>query len=301
MNRSAIWSLKLVALAALLAACASVNTPTPVLPPASLTISGATSAIPLLTLLAERFQVRYPSVAAIVETGNSLASAEQVAKGAAELGAVSVVPPSEWWAVPLAVDGIAIVVHPGNPLENLTLREAHDIYSGRIWQWGELELEVGEDEITAVSREEASGARMIFEAVVMASGRPSDVDCEPTLTIQSRGTRAIGARPCETAPVTSMAVLMPSSAAVVDFVAAHPGAIGYVSRGHVGPQVKTVSIEDMPPTPEHVADGSYHLSQPIFLIAPREPTGVVRQFVDFCLGTEGQKIVAEKYVPVRNK
>jgi phosphate transport system substrate-binding protein len=102
-----------------------------------------------------------------------------------------------------------------------------------------------------------------------------------------------------------MAVLMLSSADVVAYVAAHPGAIGYLSAGYLafqtapGPPVRALRVEGVPPTPAQVGAGSYRLTQPLFLVAPDEPTGAARWFVDLCLGAEGQALVAQGYAPVR--
>ena len=103
---------------------------------------------------------------------------------------------------------------------------------------------------------------------------------------------------CEPDPVTSMALLQMDSAAVVEYVAEHPSAIGYVAHGHVAGQVKALRVEDASPTPAHIADGSYRLSLPFYLVAPQEPSGAARQFVDYCLGAKGQSLAAQQYVPV---
>jgi phosphate transport system substrate-binding protein len=98
-----------------------------------------------------------------------------------------------------------------------------------------------------------------------------------------------------------MAVLAFGGADVIAFVSAHPGAIGYVSAGLVSSQVKVVGVEGDRPTPARIADGTYPLSQPFYLIAPKEPDGAAKRFVDFCLGAQGQSIVARQYLPVRAK
>jgi phosphate transport system substrate-binding protein len=257
--------------------------------------------MPLLTLLIERFESQQPSVNVNVHVGNAFWGVEQVVDAQVDLGAVSITPPDQLWTAPIAIDAIAVIVHPENPLADLTLAQVREILSGRTWQWSDLGIEVDENEIVVVSREQSSGTRMAFEALAMTGHLFSGRDCQPALTLQSRDGSALEARLCEGEPVTSMAVLVLDSAAIVDFVATHPGAIGYVAHGHAGSHVKAVHIEGIPPTPEHVADGSYPLSQPFFLVAPQEPTGVARQFLDFCLSTEGQKIFAGQYVPVRSE
>jgi phosphate transport system substrate-binding protein len=99
--------------------------------------------------------------------------------------------------------------------------------------------------------------------------------------------------------VTPTALVMPGSSAVIDYVAAHPEAIGYVSMGHLSERVKALAVEGVPSSSQTVTDGAYHLTRPLFLIADREPTGAPRSFVDFVLGSEGQQIVARRYGRVR--
>jgi phosphate transport system substrate-binding protein len=263
-----IWLEIVVLMAWLVAACSS--TPTPTLEPVLLTLSGSTEMAPLLTQLSDPFRETRPHVAVTVRAVNSAFGVEQAKNKEGTLGAVAVDPPEKMWAAPIAVDGIALVVHPDNPLQNLTLVQARDIFSGRLWHWRDLGVRTTEEEITVISREEGSGTRKVFETSVM-----------------------------EGDPVTPTAVVMPGGTAVIAFVAKHPGAIGYVSQGLVSPKVRAVPIEGLAPVPELIADRSYPLVRPLYLVAPQEPTGVARQFVDFCLSAEGQAIVAQRYAPVR--
>jgi phosphate transport system substrate-binding protein len=290
-------------LAPALSSCARTPAPTPT--PVALTIAGAEAMAPLLAVLAEQFEARQPNVSVIVQESNSARGLAQVVDGQVELAALAITPPESaaggsLWAAPIAADGIAIVVHAGNPLQNLTLAQLYDVYYGRTWQWSELGVAVAEDEITVISREEGSATRAAFEARVMTQGRSPGAECTPLLGGTPAG--------CEADPVTTMAVLMPSNAAVLDYVAAHPGAMAYLSAAYVGARgiaagelgVRAIQLEGAPPEPQYVAGGRYPLSEPFFLVAAGEPTGAARQFVDFVLGTEGQRIVGRYAVPVRD-
>ena len=111
----------------------------------------------------------------------------------------------------------------------------------------------------------------------------------------------------EPAPITTMAVLRFSSGTVAAYVAEHPTAIGYVALGALQSSpaalgerpVKVLSIEGVAPGPKQVAAGDYPLSLPLFYVARSEPSGVERQFLDFVLSPQGQRIVAQSYAPVR--
>ncbi|MBP7687612.1 MAG: hypothetical protein KA765_06885, partial [Thermoflexales bacterium] len=80
---------------------------------------------------------------------------------------------------------------------------------------------------------------------------------------------------------------------VVNYVAATPGAIGYVPISQVGANVKVVSLDGVTPGPATAASGQYALSSPHYLIARGEPQGDLREFVGWLLSDEGQKILSE--------
>jgi phosphate transport system substrate-binding protein len=285
----------------LLAACAPAGTVTPTPISASIEIASATATEPLLAALVEAFQRQYPTLTIALKRGNAYQGLQQVLDGEAELGAVPVPVSDDMWSAPIALDGVALVVHPSNSVETLTLAQVHDIFGGQTWHWSDLGIGVEEDEIAVVSREWGSGTRLTFETLVMAHDYVSGGDCQPRLDVdQGRDKEpAVRVVPCEGTPVTPTAVVAPSSVGVINYVKDHPGAIGYVSQGYVGPEVKVVRVEELAPVPEDIVGGGYHLTQPFFLVALDEPTGAARLFVDFCLSPEGQEIVSAQYVPVR--
>ncbi len=282
-----------------LVACRSpVQPPEPVV----IEIAGSTSMQPLLEDLAEAYTRHHKYVTIKVEGGGSRLGMELAREGRVDLAASSQTPHAEGrsiatplhWSTPIALDGIAIIVHPDNGVEGLTMLQVRDIFSGRILSWKEVGGRA--EEIVVVSREEGSGTRKAFEGMVMGGRR-----------------------------VTPTAVVMPGSAAVVEYVAEHPEAIGYVSMGyltnglaplnreatcltrrcwhrgpsealrHLSPQVKALAIEGVLPTPESVEGGEYHLIRPLFLVAAEEPTGEVKAFVEFILSPKGQAIVGKGY------
>jgi phosphate transport system substrate-binding protein len=245
---------------------------TPTLPPEPVrfTAAGSTAMMPLLAELAGAYEIHFPQVSITLKGGGSRLGLARVKDGTVALGAnswLSTENEATIWSAPVAVDGIAVIVHPDNPVTALTLAELREVFSGQLWDWTELG---STGEIQVISREDGSGTRAAFETRVM-----------------------------EGQQVTPAALVMPGSQAVADYVATHPQAIGYVSMGYLSEKITALAVEGVMPTPKTVADGTYHLARPLFLIALEEPDGAPRSFVDFALGPEGQEIVGQVYGQVR--
>jgi phosphate transport system substrate-binding protein len=177
---------------------------------------------------------------------------------------------SDWRASAIARDGIAIIVHPSNPLEGVGLLQLRDLFSGRAHEWLAVHGESSLGEVQPVSREAGSGTRAAFEVLVM-----------------------------EDTAVTPRAVVIPSPQGVVDFVAEHRGAVGYVSSALVTPQVKALEIEGEAPVLESFGLGVYPLTRELWLIIRADAPAEAGEFVDFCLSPAGQQIVGGRYGRVR--
>ena len=263
---------------------AAVATPRPTV----ITIAGATALQPALQDLTAAFTRLHPTVLFTLRGGGSTLGEQQVLEGRVSLGASSLFPPApdaptaRLVRTPVGVDGVAIVVHRSNPVAALSLDQVQQLYSGEILNW----QAVGGNavEVVLVSREDGSGARRLFEDRVM-------------------GDKA----------VSLTAVVMPTSRDVVEYVGKTPSAIGYVSRGLVmaaagadsaatatpEPDVRVVPLDGALPTLEALADQSYPLIQPLYLVSLGEPRGWSRQFIDFVLSPAGQAIVRRYHLPVR--
>lgn len=180
----------------------------------------------------------------------------------------------------VAGDAIAIVVHPSNPVQRLTIPQLSDIFSGKITNWREVG---GEDRpIVLLSRESNSGTHVFFLEEVVRRGDPTDK------TLFSPDT-----------------LLMPSSEGISAEVRQNPNAIGYDGLGYVTPDQKVVSVapaEGEPyvfPTLETARNGSYPIARPLFIYTIGEPQGAVREYLNWILGAEGQAIVQELgFVPL---
>lgn len=268
---------------------AAVATPRPVL----ITIAGSTAMHPVLQELTDAFTQRYPNVIFTIGGGGSTLGEEQIAAGRINLAASTLFPPesapsgtARLVRIPIGVDGLALIVHAGNPTSDLTLEQLRRIYSGDILDWAEVGGDAGEIEL--VSREDGSGSRRLFEERVMQGEA-----------------------------VSLAAVVMPTSHDVVDYVAKTPLAIGYVSRGLVmnnaagapsAPgsaatptplRVHVVAVEGVVPSLTALREQNYALIQPLYLISRGQPRDWLRQFIDFVLSPAGQGIVARYHLPVR--
>jgi len=185
------------------------------------------------------------------------------------------------YEIKVALDGLAVVVNPKNPVSKLTLDQLAQIFTGRITNWKEVG---GEDKkIVILSREVNSGTHVYFKEHVLRKGDPNSKE--------------------EFAP---SALLLSSSQAIADEVAQNPAAIGYYGMGYISSKQKPIMVakdekqEFEAPTIENVVNGEYPISRPLFLYTNAEPQGLIKKFIDFCLSKEGQDIVlATDFVPIK--
>lgn len=265
----AVYPLLLLLLALVVACGEPVATPEPVF----LRATGSTATSPLVADLAAAFGEQNPRVSLDVTGLGTGFGLEALREGEADLALASWLPPNldpRWRATAVARDGIAVVVHPSNPVDGLGLLQLQDLFAGRIYEWKAVGGQAGQGLVQPVSREEGSGTRAAFEALVMEDQR-----------------------------VTPLAVVAPSSQSVVGYVAGHPRAIGYVSMVYVSPEVKVLEVEGEWPTPMSVGRGSYPLTRELWLITVDPPSAVVQDFLNFALSPAGQQIVGRRYGRVK--
>ncbi|MBL8056486.1 MAG: phosphate ABC transporter substrate-binding protein, partial [Anaerolineales bacterium] len=181
----------------------------------------------------------------------------------------------------VARDAIAIIVHPDNPVDHLTLAQLSAMYSGAITNWRAVG---GADRpIVLLSRETNSGTHVFFLEHVVRLGQSGNA------TLFSPDT-----------------LLMPSSEGISVEVRQNPNAIGYDGLGYVTDDMKTLAVaadEAGPfvlPTIASVNDGSYPIARDLYMYTRGQPTGAVQAYLDWVLGAEAQAIVAQLgFVPVR--
>jgi phosphate transport system substrate-binding protein len=181
----------------------------------------------------------------------------------------------------VAGDAIAVVVHPTNPVQGLTIAQLSDVFSGKITNWREVG---GEDRpIVLLSRESNSGTHVYFLEQVVRQGDEEDT------TLFSPDT-----------------LLMPSSEGISTEVRENPNAIGYDGLGYVTSDQKMLGVASTAdgayviPSVETVKDGSYPIARGLYIYTAGEPQGAVSEYLEWILGPEGQAIVLELgFVPLQ--
>lgn len=163
----------------------------------------------------------------------------------------------------IAMDGLAVIVHPSNPIKGLTKKQIADIYTGRFSDWSQVGGNPGK--IVVISRDSSSGTFEAFGTLALNSSR-----------------------------VRPDALMTASNQAVAQTVAKTPGAIGYAGLGFLDSSVKAITVDGIVCTKENVLNNSYPLARPLFMYTNGKPKGLVKEFMDFVLGADGQKIADEE-------
>lgn len=238
----------------------------------SVSVGGSTTVQPLAEALANAFQQKHPDIGITVAGGGTTAGIKGANEGTFDIGAASRELKSSEPALIthlLAKDGIGIIASPGNPVTGLTKAEVVGIFNGTTTNW----KDVGgpNHTIDVFVRESGSGTRTAFQELVMGSEN-----------------------------ITSSALEQTSSGAIKQAVSGDSNAIGFESLAYVDSSIKALDIDGVPATQETAKDGTYPIVRPLYFLTKEQPTGLVKDFIDFCQSTEGQQIVAENgYITVK--
>lgn len=230
----------------------------------TITIVGSTSVQPVAQSLANAYMEKHPDVKITVQGGDSSRGIESAKSGAADIGTASDnLTSSQLGGLSeyrIGNDSIAIIVNPQNQVNSLTKEQLRYIYEGKITNW----KQVGgiDAPITAINREVGSGTRLAFQQIVL-----------------------------DNSSITNNATVAISTYEALQNVAVDPNAIAFIARDSLSPEVKLLEINNVPLTSENVKNGKYQLQRPLLFLVKGTPTGVIKDFIDFCLSPEGQNIV----------
>ena len=254
-----------------------------------ITIKGSDTMVHLASSWAETFMKQNPDIEVSVTGGGSGTGIAALLNGTTDICAASRkikdkelqlaleknIHPHE---ITVAKDGIAVVVHPDNPVNELTLEQLSKIFTDNSLRWSDMG---GIDEpIIVLSRESSSGTYVFFQEMVL---KKQDYMQD--------------------------AKLMPATSAIIQSVSTDKSAIGYVGLGYglaAKDKVKILAVKTddnspaVMPSDETVKSGQYAIARPLFLYLNGEPQGTVKQFIDFCLSPEGQAVVKDTgYVAIQ--
>ena len=247
-----------------------------------ISIKGSDTMVHLASSWAESYMRVHPDIEISVTGGGSgtgiaallngttdiCAASRNIKDKEIKLAAEKNIEPNE---VVVARDGIAVVVNPENSVSEMSLEQIGKIYTGEYTSWSQVG---GSDEpIIVLSRESSSGTYVFFQEHVLGKN---------DYTVNAR--------------------LMPATSSIIQSVSSDKWAIGYVGLGYAiqaGETVKMISVRDnenaaaVSPSEATVKSGEYSIARPLYFYVNGQPSGAIKGFIDFCLSSDGQRIVTE--------
>ena len=250
-------------------------------------VNGSDTMVNLAQAWAEQYGKKHPEVSIQVRGGGSGVGITSLIDGTCDLADASrkmkegeierarTKRGGEPKEIIVGYDALAIYVHKDNPLDAISIDELGEIYGedGPITKWSQLgvkDAKLGEQEITRVSRQSSSGTYVYFREAVVGPGKDYKL-----ASIDQSGSKD-----------------------VVALVARTPSAIGYSGMGYKTPDVKDLRVSKhrggpaAAPTVENAKNNSYPITRPLQIYVIGEPKGPVKQYLDWILSPEGQKIRA---------
>jgi phosphate transport system substrate-binding protein len=244
-------------------------------------IDGSTTVGPIAKAFAEYYMKLNPGVNITVSESGSGNGAKSLINGSCQIATMSrLLKGNEFEAAVssevlpvthvVALDGIAMVVHPSNPLKNMTMDQIKDVYTGKIANWSKLGGPNAA--LVIISRDTNSGTYETFETRVL------------------KGEKIV--KSCE---------YVGSNGAIRQRVQNTPNALGYVGIGFIDRTVKALDVNDVEPSGETVKKGTYPISRPLYMVTNDYPKmgSHLYRFVTLYLTRKGQEIITEVgFIPV---
>lgn len=240
-----------------------------------LTLTGSTSMNEVCNALGEEFKSLYPEVQFNKGGNGSGEGPTAVTDGTAQIGDLSrnvkdEENPDSFDVFQIAIDGIAVIVNPENPVADLTKEQIAQIYTGEVTNWKDLGGNDGT--ISVIGRDAQSGTRDGFESIFGIKEK-----CVYAAELGATGD-------------------------VVTNVASDPNAIGYISLGSVNDSIKALKVGGVEATDENIVNGTYVVSRPFVQICKKgasESDSLIKAWFDFVYSEEGKAIIEEcKLIPV---
>ena len=237
-------------------------------------IKGSTTVLPIAQKVAEAYMQDFPDADVSVSGGGSGNGIKALIDGTTDIAdasrfikqkEVELAVSKGRYPVPFGVayDSIIPVVHPSNPIDNLSLKQLKNIYEGKVENWKELG---GPDRpVVVISRDTSSGTYEVWEKIVLQGGR-----------------------------VTPRASLLASNGAVAQAVAKNKNAIGYIGIGYLNKDLNGLKVNGVTGSKETTASGKYPISRVLYMFTEGWPTGETARFINYLLHPDkGQPLVEE--------
>jgi len=242
--------------------------------PYTIEVGGSTSVTPLMELLAEEYQKVKTHIKVNINgtgSGDGIKNAGvlyQIGMSSRELT------PAEQGTglkeVTIAIDGIAVIMNKNSPVDNLTVEQIKDIYTGAITDWSQVSGGAKRGKIAVISREEGSGTRGAFEELVGFQGKLLAGANEST-----------------------------STGAIKAGIAQNTDAIGYISLGSVDDTIKAISVNGVAAINDNVKNGTYKIARPFIVLTGKNVHAESTAFVNWMLSADGQKIVSKSWISIK--
>jgi phosphate transport system substrate-binding protein len=244
-------------------------------------ISGSTTVLPVMQKAGEAFMAANPDITLAISGGGSgngikalnealchiAMSSRDIKQSEVEQGKAKGVNP---FRTSVAVDALVPVVHPENPVKNLSVEQLRDIYAGKIANWKDLG---GRDEtIVVISRDSSSGTYETWLELIMQKEK-----------------------------VAPSALLQASNGAVAQAVAKNRKAIGYIGFGYLNSSLKKLDVNGIEATPATALSHTWPIARELYVFTNGQPSGAVKKLIDFLVDPQkGQKAVSEVgYIPLQ--
>lgn len=235
-----------------------------------LTGSGCSvSNIGYLTDLAKEYE-RRTGVRVLVRGGGSVVGIEDLRNGKVDFAATcrpkAAGDPEDVTFIQVAWDALVFIVHPSNPIENLSLNDVRAIYAGRITDWRQVQGRSGPIKVfISRAKQGLSGVEASTKSLVLDGQDPAET--ANTLFVASTGI------------VEQMVEETPGAFATTGFTSARKRIVKILKVNGVSPSIKTI------------IRSNYPLKRPLFILLPKKPKPEAKKFIDFVLSRDGQKFI----------
>lgn len=244
---------------------------TPAIAANTLVVKGSTTVLPIAQAVAESYMKTHPNVIITVSgTGSAdgirelIERTTDIATSSRDLKKEEKEKAKERGVHPvphlIAIDAIVPIVHPDNPVENLTVEQLSLIYQGKITNW--KQLNGPNKSIVVVTRDEHSGTFETWKEKVL-----------------------------QKAKLTPRAQTQESSSAIVQAVSKDRYAVGYIGIGYLNRQVKAIKVNGVEASSHTAKSGKYPIARSLYMFTDAQPRGITADFIKFILSFEGQRIV----------